>query len=260
MQIRQLVTVLGLCLFQARAMIVNEPFDNALKSFVMFMTPSDAPVHESKKFQSVADALKYPGLSSDPHSLQHIVHHSIAPIMRTNQENLPYIYAGYDGYLRTVKSSALKHEPATRDLRLSLYRSAIYNELKAMVDSNPEMLTPENLEHLRGHLLPILNPQAGVHQSNHANPTAKLVEQFREEAENVFRTEPKGIKAMDREEINKQLEATNKNKNVPAALLINKRFGNNLIGHYLKHHAHHDHHAHFASAGVPSSMHAVPVA
>jgi hypothetical protein len=257
MQIRQLVTVLGLCLFQARAMIVNEPFDNALKSFVMFMTPSDAPVHESKKFQSVADALKDPGLSSDPHSLQHIVQHTIAPIMRSNQENLPYIYAGYDGYLMTVKSSALKDEPELRDLRLSLYRSAIYNELKAMFDSNPKMLAPENLEHLRGHLLPILNQQAGVHQSSHTSPTAKLVDPFREESKNVFRTEPKGIKAMDREEINKQLEATNNNKNVPDAVLIDERFGNDLIGNYLKHRAHHDY---FASAGVPSSMHSVPVA
>ena len=73
----------------------------------------------------------------------------------------------------------------------------------------------------------------------------------------VFRTEPKGIKAMDREEINKQLEATNNNKNVPDAVLIDERFGNDLIGNYLKHRAHHDY---FASAGVPSSMHSVPVA
>ncbi|KAI9612841.1 hypothetical protein KEM48_004077 [Puccinia striiformis f. sp. tritici PST-130] len=65
MHIRQMITVLGLCLSQARALAIAPAGDEAIKSFVELVTQPDVALENTPGFSKIADNLR------QKHSLDH---------------------------------------------------------------------------------------------------------------------------------------------------------------------------------------------
>ncbi|OAV95579.1 hypothetical protein PTTG_12701 [Puccinia triticina 1-1 BBBD Race 1] len=237
MHIRQLITVLGLCLASASAMMITDPVDRALQQLVMLMTPTDAPLDESPHFAGVVEALKHQE-SANTNEMKHFLHESVHPIMNNSMDKLAYVSAGYKGYQQTVgEFKAMGHHPDLVAKKLRLYRSAIYSNMKGIFERNKTYFTPENIEHLQGHLLRVFNPKAGVYHS--ANKDATIEEIFQHHAENAFRIEPDGIKEMSNSKINKELKKISEGTDLQPILIE------------LSNHAHTAPPSHLHSTGHP---------
>ncbi|EFP83453.1 uncharacterized protein PGTG_08639 [Puccinia graminis f. sp. tritici CRL 75-36-700-3] len=227
----QIVTVLGLCLSQIRAIAVP-PVDEAIKSFVTLVTQPDAALENSPGFSRIADSLH------QQHDLNHAKFHNdlidtVSPILQANDKHTPYILDSFFGYRKTLATKELDNHPKVKARRLQIYQDALYSELHRLANQNTEKFNADTLQDTHNRLLNLLNANAGGHHSAQTSPQKILEEIQGDLAKSVTSTPPMEFHKLTRKQINQQLEETNI-AGVPDALPINGELAKKMLSSELR--------------------------
>ncbi|KAH9465864.1 hypothetical protein Pst134EA_013725 [Puccinia striiformis f. sp. tritici] len=110
MHIRQMITVLGLCLSQARALAIAPAGDEAIKSFVELVTQPDVALENTPGFSKIADNLR------QKHSLDHDQFHqdlagTVSPLLEAARSMYLIFWRVFLGYRNTAEPDVLKNHP-----------------------------------------------------------------------------------------------------------------------------------------------------
>jgi len=246
MQICQVITVLGLCLSQTRALAVAPPNDDAIKSFVNLVTQPEASLEKSPMFSDVADALH-----RKAHTMSHEDFHSklistVKPMLEGNEQTAMYITDSFIGYRQTLATPELKSHPAVRAKRLQAYRNSLYSQLKDLAATGSKKFNADSLEEARATLVSLLSKNGEADPSESEALLGKLRHELDHQVTPVAGAE---LVRLPREEINQQLKST-KLAGVPDAPLIDGTSLERIMASYHEHALHY----HQNHAKVPAGM------
>ncbi|KAI9607589.1 hypothetical protein KEM48_003595 [Puccinia striiformis f. sp. tritici PST-130] len=221
MHIRQMITVLGLCLSQARALAIAPAGDEAIKSFVELVTQPDVALENTPGFSKIADNLR------QKHSLDH---DSSTKISRGP----------------TAEPDVLKNHPKLKAERLQIYQDSLYSELGDLSTNKPEHFNADSLQDAHNKLVNLLKTNAEEHPSDRSSSPEGILKEMQESFTKAATTKSHiQLNKYSREEINAKLKATNR-PDVPDAILIDGQTFKSHFGGLLASHSHH----HSPSAGA----------
>ncbi|KAH9472955.1 hypothetical protein MJO29_000043 [Puccinia striiformis f. sp. tritici] len=252
MHIRQMITILGLCLSQARALAIAPAGDEAIKSFVELVTQPDVALENTPGFSKIADNLQ------QKHNLDHDQFHqdlakTVNPLLQGSEDHTPYILESFLGYRSTAQPEVLKDHPKLKAERLQIYRNSLYSELDDLSTNKPKHFNADSLQEAHNKLVNLLKTNAEGHPSDRSSSPEGILEEMQENFSKAATTKSHiQLSKYSREEINAKLKATNR-PDVPDALLIDGKTFNSHLEEMLTSHSHH----HSPSAGA--SPNAKPV-
>jgi len=220
MQICQVITVLGLCLSQARALVVTPPHDDAIKSLVNLVTQPEASLEKSPMFSDVADALHQKAHSIPQQEFDRQLISTVQPLLEDDKKGAVYIAASFVGYRQTLATRELDPYPAVKAKRLQLYRNSLYSQLKDLAHRDPKKFNAESLEKAQARLVGFLSQSGGAEHSGAEALLAKVHEEIIHPVKPIAGAE---LEELPREAINEQLKITHLD-GVPDAPLIDGRF------------------------------------
>ena len=205
MLVSQIITVLGLCLSQARAAAVLPVNDEAIKSFVGLVTRTDVPLENAPGFSKIRNSFH------KQHALNGQQFHedfanAVSPMLDLGDEHTPYLLDSFISFRQTLDDPKLADHPAVREERLQIYRNALYSELVRLGEHKTEKFNSESLQRAHKSLHELLNKNPDGEQPS---PT-EIFEELKHTVENSNTFKPTmTFTKLDRAQVNEQLKKTN---------------------------------------------------